>query len=58
MRRVNNFIYVTNVQQGACLLFDRKGLGCFPSRGFSIINTVKRLFTAETQKAQRKSLFF
>ncbi len=27
MRKLNNFIFVTNVQQGACLLFDRKGLG-------------------------------
>jgi hypothetical protein len=52
MRRVNNFIYVTNVQQGACLLFDRKGLGCFPSKGFSIINTVKKLFTAKTRSSR------
>ncbi len=27
MRKDNNFIFVTNMQQGACLLFDRKGLG-------------------------------
>lgn len=52
MRRVNNFIYVTNVQQGACLLFDRKGLGCFPSKGFSVINTVKKLFTAKTRSSR------
>jgi len=58
MRRVNNFIYVTNVQQGACLLFDRKGLGCFPSKGFSVINTIKRLFTAETQRRRENLCFF
>ena len=52
MRRVNNFIYVTNVQQGACLLFDRKGLGCFPSKGFSIINTIKGIFTTKTRSAR------
>ena len=27
MLRVKNVIFVTNLNQGACLLFDRKGLG-------------------------------
>ena len=51
MRRVNNFIYVTNMQQGACLLFDRKGLGCFPSKGFGVINIIKKFFTAEAKRS-------
>lgn len=31
MRKVNNFIFVPNMQHGACLLFDRKGLGRYQS---------------------------
>ncbi len=27
MHKTKNFIYVANIQNGACLLFDRKGLG-------------------------------
>ena len=27
MHKAKSFIYVTNLQHGACLLFDRKGLG-------------------------------
>lgn len=44
MRKVNNFIFVTNVQQGACLLFDRKGLGCFPSKKLKNDRLAKKLF--------------
>ncbi len=36
MRKTNNFMYVTNVQHGACLLFDRKGQGC--TRSWALIN--------------------
>ena len=34
MRKINNFVFVTNMQHGACLLFDRKGLGRYQSWEF------------------------
>lgn len=34
MRKVNNFVFVPNMQHGACLLFDRKGLGRYQSWEF------------------------
>jgi hypothetical protein len=43
MRKDNNFIFITNVQQGACLLFDRKGLGHFPAKGLKVNQRVKGL---------------
>lgn len=34
MRKINNFVFVPNMQHGACLLFDRKGLGRYQSWEF------------------------
>ena len=34
MRKINNFVFVPNMQQGVCLLFDRKGLGRYQSWEF------------------------
>jgi hypothetical protein len=41
MHKINNFVFVTNVQHGACLLFDRKGLGCCQSRALRTNRLVK-----------------
>ena len=43
MRKVKNLVFVTNLKHGACLLFDRKGLGYRQTKIFKNQRTVKHL---------------
>ena len=43
MITVKNVVFVTNLKHGACLLFDRKGLGYRQTRKFKKHQPVKSL---------------
>lgn len=44
MHKENSFIFITNVQHGACLLFDRKGLSCYRPKRLKSDRLAKNLF--------------